>query len=56
VGIGTTGPLEKLEVRNGNVRISNLTNKIVLGTDTNGNIKGSTSGEVYNYISGYITG
>ncbi len=54
VGIGTIAPQEKLEIQNGNVRISNLPNKIVLGTNANGTIKGSTSGEVYNYISWFI--
>jgi len=53
IGIGTTDPQEKLEISGGNVRINNVPNKIVLGTDSNGKIIGSTSGSVYNFISGF---
>ncbi len=54
IGIWTISQDEKLEISWGNVRINNLKSKVVLGTDNNGTIKWSTSGEVYNYISGLI--
>lgn len=54
IGIWTTTPQERLEISGGNLRINDLKNKVVLGTDGNGTIIGSTSGNVYNFISGYI--
>lgn len=54
IGIWTINPQEKLEVNGGNIRITNLANQIVLGTDSNGTIVGSTSGSIYNFISWFI--
>ena len=54
VGIGTINPQERLEINGGNVRISNLSNKVVLGTNASGTIIGSTSGSIYNLISWFI--
>ena len=51
VGIDTNSPQEKLEVSGGNIRINNLKNKVILGTDSNGTIIAATSGNVYNFIS-----
>jgi hypothetical protein len=38
----------------GNVRINNLPNAEILGTDANGTIQESAPAIVYNYISGQI--
>ena len=40
---------------NGGITITNLPSKPVLGTDTNGKIIASTSGDVYNYIHGLLS-
>ena len=40
----------------GGITIANLPSKSVLGTDSEGKIIGSISGDVYNLISGYSLG
>ncbi len=37
----------------GGITITNLANTIVLGADSDGKLTGATSGDIYNFISGY---
>ena len=56
VGIGTNAPNEKLQIDNGNVQISNLLSKAVIGTNASGKIIAATSGSIYGLISWFDFG